>query len=392
MIIKIDDIIINSRKRKLNTYKVKELAESMKLIGQLEPITITKSNILLAGLHRVEAAKLLGWQSIEAQFFEGDAISMELVEIDENLMRNDLTILEQGEHLARRQELIGWKNGMNQYSLGCDIMSPPKSTSEIAKDIGLTERSAQRRMQAARNIIPEVKDVIRDTEIADSTTQLLELARLKPEEQIEVSNFLNEEKTIRDALIKAKIIKREQEIKKQKEAIESGAIELPAGKYDVIVIDPPWQYATEYNPETRRGTSPYPEMSLEEIKNIEIPAKDDCILWLWTTQKFIWEAKEILDHWGFEYKAMLIWDKEKMGIGRWLRLQCEFCLLGIKGKPIWDIKDIRDIIREPRREHSRKPEAFYKMIDENFVGRKLDYFSREKREGWEVFGNDTEKF
>jgi len=132
--------------------------------------------------------------------------------------------------------------------------------------------------------------------------------------------------------------------------------------------------------------------SLEEIKNIEIPAKDDCILWLWTTQKFIWEAKEILDHWGFEYKAMLIWDKEKMGIGRWLRLQCEFCLLGIKGKPIWDIKDIRDIIREPRREHSRKPEAFYKMIDENFVGRKLDYFSREKREGWEVFGNDTEKF
>jgi len=243
-------------------------------------------------------------------------------------------------------------------------------------------------MQAARNIIPEVKDAIRNTEIANSTTQLLELARLKPEEQIEVSNFLNEEKTIRDALIKAKIIKREQEIKKQKEAIESGAIELPAGKYDVIVIDPPWQYATEYNPETRRGTSPYPEMSLEEIKNIEIPANDDCILLLWTTQKFM----EILDHWGFEYKAMLIWDKEKMGIGRWLRLQCEFCLLGIKGKPIWDIKDIRDIIREPRREHSRKPEAFYKMIDENFVGRKLDYFSREKREGWEVFGNDTEKF
>ena len=81
-----------------------------------------------------------------------------------------------------------------------------------------------------------------------------------------------------------------------------------------------------------------------------------------------------------------------MGIGYWLRLQCEFCLLGIKGNPIWDLKNIRDIIREPRREHSRKPESFYNMINNNLVGNKLDYFGREKREGWDIYGAEIKRF
>ena len=127
-------------------------------------------------------------------------------------------------------------------------------------------------------------------------------------------------------------------------------------------------------------------MTYEEIKKIELPAKDDCILWLWTTHKDIWMAKTILEHWDFNYKGMIIWDKEKMGIGTWLRFQCEFCLLGIRGKPLWENKGIRDIIREPRTGHSNKPECFYKMIDDNFIGRKLDYFYGKKRKGWEIYG------
>lgn len=68
-------------------------------------------------------------------------------------------------------------------------MSPLKTQEEIATEIGLTERSAQRRMQVARNIVPEVKDAIRNTEIANSTRQLLELARLAPEKQVEVAQM-----------------------------------------------------------------------------------------------------------------------------------------------------------------------------------------------------------
>ena len=133
-------------------------------------------------------------------------------------------------------------------------------------------------------------------------------------------------------------------------------------------------------------------MSQDELLKLKIPFSKDCVLFLWTTHAFIWNAKELMDLWGFTYKATIVWDKEKIGMGAWLRMQCEFCLFGIKGKPIWNNTKWRDMIREPRREHSRKPEAFYKMVEEITVGRRLDYFAREKRKGWDVFGNDTERF
>jgi len=178
--------------------------------------------------------------------------------------------------------------------------------------------------------------------------------------------------------------KKEKEIKEQKKKIKSGEMSLPEGTYDIIVIDPPWKYGREYDPESSRVASPYPEMSQDELKKVNLGADDNCILWLWTTHKFIWDAKELLDHWGFEYKAAFVWNKEKMGIGHWLRMQCEFCLLGIKGKPLWDVKDMRDILSIPRGEHSSKPAEFYDIIHKKFTSRrKADFFGREEHEGFE---------
>ena len=139
-----------------------------------------------------------------------------------------------------------------------------------------------------------------------------------------------------------------------------------------------------------RSAAPYPEMSIDEIKQLPIPAADDSILFFWTTQKFLHDAFHIIEEYGFEYKATLVWDKQKMGIGKTLRLQCEFCLVAFKGNPIWNVTTLRDLISVPRREHSRKPDELYQIINESLVGRKLDYFSRENREGWETFG--YEKF
>ena len=383
--------------RPLKDEEFEKLKESILIEGIRDPLVVWQG-ILLDGHHRYKIAQELGleYKIVEIELPNKEAVKEWIIK--NQLGRRNLTEQEASYYRGKLYESRKQHQYIHPKS---EAQNVPRinTAEEIGREYGVSHMTVKRDAQFSQAVDKVAEEVGEEAKRAILSGKA-NIPKFKVEKLIEVKQevpdliepILDGSISIDDALIKAKIIKREQEIKKQKEAIESGAIELPAGKYDVIVIDPPWQYATEYNPETRRGTSPYPEMSLEEIKNIEIPAKDDCILWLWTTQKFIWEAKEILDHWGFEYKAMLIWDKEKMGIGRWLRLQCEFCLLGIKGKPIWDIKDIRDIIREPRREHSRKPEAFYKMIDENFVGRKLDYFSREKREGWEVFGNDTEKF
>jgi len=179
--------------------------------------------------------------------------------------------------------------------------------------------------------------------------------------------------------------KHEKKIQEQKEQIESGLDDVK-GLYDIISVDPPWEYKTNYNPDTRRVASPYPEMSTDDIKNIQLPIKKDCTIFLWTTQRFIWDAKNILDTWGFDYVGIITWNKIAMGIGVKLRFQCEFCLVGTKGKPLWEAKDIRDYIEEKRGKHSRKPDVFFNIIDNEFVGRKLDYFGREKRDGWDIYG------
>ena len=187
-------------------------------------------------------------------------------------------------------------------------------------------------------------------------------------------------------------------IQQQMYDIETGKLPELKGLFDVICVDPPWPYemknknVTSFDPYGRRVANPYPEMSIEEIKNIKMPLMDNSIVFLWSTHKFLPDAFDILKEWGMEYKATLVWNKEKIGMGSWFRMQCEFCLVGIKGKPYFNNTKYRDIFSEPRREHSRKPDLFFKIITEITLGRRLEYFSREKRYGWEVFGNDINKF
>jgi N6-adenosine-specific RNA methylase IME4 len=187
-------------------------------------------------------------------------------------------------------------------------------------------------------------------------------------------------------------------IEQQIEDIEQGKLPELKGLFNVISVDPPWPYEAESKKTTsfdsvgRRVANPYPEMSITDIKKIKMPLMEDSVVLLWTTHKFLPDAFEILKEWGMDYKATLVWNKEKIGMGAWFRMQCEFCLVGIKGKPYWENTTFRDILNEPRREHSRKPDSFFNMIETITKGRRLEYFSREKRDGWEVFGNDINKF
>ena len=166
----------------------------------------------------------------------------------------------------------------------------------------------------------------------------------------------------------------------------------PEGAFNVINIDPPWPYGTKYDSAGRRAANPYPEMTLEEIAAIDLPSAPDCVLWLWTTHKFMRHSFVLLDGWGFQDKAILTWVKDRMGLGEWLRSQSEFCIMATKGKPKVNLTNQTTVLHGPLREHSRKPDSFYEMVNELCMGRKIDWFSREKREGWEQFGNDTSKF
>jgi N6-adenosine-specific RNA methylase IME4 len=263
--------------------------------------------------------------------------------------------------------------------------------SERAKEQQIRKPESVIQISEEQKPIVAIKEVAKIANVSHDT-----IAKVKKIEAVaseEVKERLNSgEISINEAYKGIKKVERAIDIKKQREDIANNVMAKIDGLFEVISIDPPWNYGRAYDPDSSRVANPYPEMTQSELLSIELPFSDDSVCLLWTTQAFIFDAKELLDKWGFTYKATIIWDKEKMGMGAWLRMQCEFCLIGIKGNPAWNNTKYRDIIREPRREHSRKPDCFFEMIEEITVGRRLEYFSRENRKGWEVYGNETNKF
>jgi N6-adenosine-specific RNA methylase IME4 len=218
--------------------------------------------------------------------------------------------------------------------------------------------------------------------------KIANLSEEKFEEIIKTENELNENVAVKIA----KKIDIEDKIQKQQEAIEKGEFIGIKGTYEVIVIDPPWEYNDSGNFE--RGHLQYPTMSQIELKEINIPCSTNCILFLWTTNSFMKDAYELLEEWGFEDKTILTWHKGELGMGNYLRNVTEHCILATRGNVISEgiihnNNKFTTHLFEKKEKHSAKPDSFYKMINEICSGRKLDYFARKKREGWDVYGDEV---
>jgi ParB family transcriptional regulator, chromosome partitioning protein len=131
------------------------LAESMREVGQLTPIILDRDLTLIAGLHRLEAARLLGWETIRAEVRDYDEMEARLAEIDENLRRHDLTVWEQSRHVAERERILAERGerarvGENQHSAGPDTVSVPQRTANLAEDLDVSEKTYQRRHKIGR--------------------------------------------------------------------------------------------------------------------------------------------------------------------------------------------------------------------------------------------------
>ena len=162
--------------------------------------------------------------------------------------------------------------------------------------------------------------------------------------------------------------------------------------YDIIYADPPWKYM--HGTPDREIEDHYPTMDIEDICNIEVPANDNCILYLWATSPLIEAALKVLNAWGFTYKSQMIWDKELFGMGFWFRGQHEILLVGTKGNvspPLQPLR-IRSVYREKRTAHSKKPVYIRNMIDEWYPNMsKIELFARTTDSKWAAFGNEVSK-
>lgn len=167
---------------------------------------------------------------------------------------------------------------------------------------------------------------------------------------------------------------------------------MPEGSFDIVYADPPWRYDFSRT-ENRAIENQYPTMELKDICKLKIPSADDSVLLLWATAPKLLEAFEVIKGWGFEYKTNMVWVKDKIGMGYYVRGRHELLLISIKGRPkVPATLDRQDsVIFGARGEHSEKPHSVYDFIESSYPGSSyIEIFARQKHsDKWQVWGNEV---
>lgn len=175
------------------------------------------------------------------------------------------------------------------------------------------------------------------------------------------------------------------------------------GQYDLIYADPPWKQSKGGKKSVRENSSgkplDYPVCSLDEIKEhlslATAASGDNSILFLWTIDKYLFEAQEIAESLGYKLHARMIWDKVTgIPAAFTVRYGHEYLLYMYKGKLTPVAKEergkIHTVFREKVTKHSKKPEIAYEIIERLYPHlRKLEMYARNTRPGWDCFGNEV---
>lgn len=162
------------------------------------------------------------------------------------------------------------------------------------------------------------------------------------------------------------------------------------GTFSVLYADPPWRYEHNETPDLRAVENQYPTMTAEEIAALDVPAASDAVLFLWATNPKLIEALAVMDAWGFDYRTNACWVKDRFGMGYYVRGQHELLLIGKRGEIRAPEPADRpsSVLAADRREHSRKPDEFYDLIERMYPEHsKVELFARRPRGGWESWGN-----
>jgi N6-adenosine-specific RNA methylase IME4 len=184
-------------------------------------------------------------------------------------------------------------------------------------------------------------------------------------------------------------------VRQRTATVEASAAQEVSGRYDVLVIDPPWDmHKIERNARPNQVDFDYPTMSEAEIEALDPVgrwAADDCHVWLWTTHRFLPAALRLLDAWGCKYVCTFVWHKpggfQPVGLPQF---NCEFAIYARRGAPFFvDTKALPVCFEAPRGAHSEKPEPFYEMVRRVTAGRRLDVFGRRVIDGFGSWGKEA---
>ncbi|HTM72238.1 MAG TPA: MT-A70 family methyltransferase, partial [Pseudolabrys sp.] len=370
----LDAITISShRMRNLRSDVVGQLAESIGRQGLLQPVLLRPFRNryqLIAGRHRLEAVRTIGHTSISAVILSGlDADRAALAEIDENLVRAELSPAERALHVARRKQLYErehpeTKHGGKREKASRQSGDLKRFTKDAAAKIGRSERTIQR--EIARTKIVDLVDVVGTS--LDEADELDKLAALpKPVQRDLIARAKSGERVTAKHVLKK--ISRENRERELAQATEAASRTLGSKRFAVLYADPPWRF--EVHAETgmdRLADNHYPTMTTEAIKAVSVPAADDCVLFLWATAPMLPQAIEVMAAWGFTYKSLITWVKDRPGTGYWIRNRVELLLIGTRGNVPAPVpgEQPEQVIEAPRGRHSEKPEVFAEIIERLF--------------------------
>ena len=185
---------------------------------------------------------------------------------------------------------------------------------------------------------------------------------------------------------------------------------LPKNKFDIIYADPPWYYngKLQFDKSSKSKEEidlsrnifisaaefKYPTLKTEELMKLPVVdiAKDDCLLFMWTTNPHLAQAIELGKAWGFGYKTVaFVWDKMSHNPGQYTLSNCELCLVFKRGKipRPRGARNVQQLMRSPRREHSEKPIEVMQAIERMFPEQeRIELFARREAKGWKAWGLD----
>lgn len=174
-------------------------------------------------------------------------------------------------------------------------------------------------------------------------------------------------------------------------------------KFQTVLADPPWQFQNRTGkmaPEHKR-LSRYATMTLEDICSLPVAAivEEPAHLYLWVPNALLPEGLQVMSAWGFQYKSNIIWHKirkdggsDGRGVGFYFRNVTEMLLFGVRGKNARTLRPGRsqvNVIQSRKREHSRKPDEQYELIERCSFGSRIELFGRGIRPGWVTWGNQA---
>lgn len=363
----------------LSEHELRGLEEDLKYHGGCYNPIFTWNGVIVDGHNRYEICQRLNLRIKHEEMSFEDDDTARLWIIDNQLGRRNISLYVRGQLILQKKEILskgkGYRSDLEEQDSGEPDLNWGQVKENKDKMLGRTDRKLAAESGIGHNTLSRI------AKIEKAATPEMKKA------------LATGDISINDAFTKIRHEEKRKQNISSLEAIDIKETKALQGVYDVITIDPPWPIETTHSAKSTAGYLPlqYPTMSLDEIKALEIPCAEDCHVFLWTTQKFLFAAKDILDAWSLDYVCTFTWIKnggpQVVGLPQY---NTEFFLYGRKGIPKFvDTKGFFTALQAPKGKHSEKPQEFYDLIRRVTAGRRLDMFNRRSIEGFDGWGKEA---